>query len=113
MTQGLRSAALIFGALTAAEIGWAIPDPAAATAAVVWLHRNVLLMVALAGMTALHGSLYRAGRRTMPIGCARVGAFGPLLGVLASLILLVLLVQEFRLYDAALPGTPMAGPRSL
>ncbi len=33
-----------------------------------------------------------------------------MLGVLAALTLLVLLVQEFRLYDAARRRTPMAGP---
>ncbi len=59
VTQWLRPAVLVFAALAAAEIGWAIPDPGGAAP---WLHRNVLLMVALAGMTALLGiALPRAG----------------------------------------------------
>jgi hypothetical protein len=106
----LRSIVLILGAIAAAEIAWAFPDPGGSTP---WLHRNVLLMVALAGMTALYGialprwlaghdDWVRLGRR-----------FGPILGVLASLTLLVLLVQEFRLYDAASRRTPMLWPEIL
>ncbi len=103
--KGIRPVTLVLGALAAAEIGWASPDPGGPAA---WLHRNVLLMVALAAMTALYGvalprwlahdaEWVRWGRR-----------FGPALGVLASLTLLVLLVQEFRLYDPLTRHTPMA-----
>ena len=110
LEQWLRPVVLILGVLAAAEIGWACPDPAGATP---WLHRNVLLMVALAGMTALYGfalprwlahddEWVRCGRR-----------FGPLLGILASLTLLLLLVQELRLYDAATRRTPMVWPEIL
>ena len=110
LTLWPRPVVLILGALAAAEIGWACPDPVGPA---VWLHRNVLLMVALAGMTALYGvalprwlahdgEWVRCGRRC-----------GPLLGILASLILLVLLLQEFRLYDAATRHTPMLLPEVL
>src|SRR5262249_18700400 len=106
----LRPAALAFGALAAAEIAWASPDPAGP---VPWLHRNVLLMAALAVLTALYGvALPRWLARGA--GWGRVARrFGPLLGVLASLPLLVLLVQEFRLYNAATRRTPMAWPEVL
>jgi hypothetical protein len=92
------------------EIAWACPDPAGPAP---WLHRNVLLMVALAAMTALYGvALPRwLARDAEWVRVAR--RFGPLLGVLASLTLLVLLVQEFRLYDAATRRTPMTGPEIL
>jgi hypothetical protein len=108
--QWLRSAALAFGALAAAEIAWACPDPAGP---VPWLHRNVLLMAALAVMTALYGvALPRwLARDAEWVRIAR--RFGPLLGMLASLTLLVLLVQEFRLYNAATRRTPMAWPEVL
>jgi hypothetical protein len=106
----LRPAALAFGALAAAEIAWACPDPAGL---VPWLHRNVLLMAALAVMTAFYGvALPRwLGRDAEWVRVAR--RFGPLLGVLASLTLLVLLVQEFRLYNPATRRTPMAWPEVL
>ncbi|HEY7315789.1 MAG TPA: hypothetical protein VH643_41045 [Gemmataceae bacterium] len=106
----LRPAALALGALAAAEVGWACPDPAGAAP---WLHRNVLLMVALAAMTALYGvALPRwLARDAEWVRCAR--RVGPLLGVLASLTLLALLVQEFRLYNAATRRTPMLWPEIL
>jgi hypothetical protein len=106
----LRSLVLILGAIAAAEIAWACPDPAGSTP---WLHRNVLLMVALAGMTALYGVAlprWLAGRDEW-VRCGR--RFGPILGILASLTLLVLLMQEFRLYDAATRRTPMLWPEIL
>jgi len=101
---------LILGALAAMQIGWACPDPAGPNP---WLHRNVLLMVALAGMTALYGV-------ALPRWLAHDGEwvrycrrFGPLLGILSSMTLLLLLVQEFRLYDAATRRTPMLWPEVL
>src|SRR5262249_50194843 len=51
-TDWLRPLALSLGAIAAAEIGWACPDPVGPAP---WFHRNVLLMVALAAMTALYG----------------------------------------------------------
>lgn len=105
--ESLRLVALALGALAAAEVGWACPDPGAAAA---WLHRNVLLMVALAAMTALYGLALPRWLASDPawVRCAR--RVGPILGALASLTLLVLLVQEFRLYDPIARRTPMAWP---
>jgi hypothetical protein len=105
-TSLLRYCALILGVVAAAEIAWACPDPGGPTP---WLHRNVLLMVALAGMTALYGVAlprWLAGDGEW-VRCTR--RFGPIVGLLASLILLIVLVQEFRLYDPATRRTPMLG----
>jgi hypothetical protein len=106
----LRPAALVLGVIAVAELSWAFPDPGDPAA---WLHRNVLLMVTLAGMTALYGiALPRwLARDAAWVQCGR--RFGPMLGVLAGLTLLVLLVQEFRLYDAATKQTPMTWPEIL
>ncbi len=106
----LRPAALVFGAVAAAEIGWACPDPAGP---VPGLHRNVLLMVSLAAMTALYGVALPRGLARDPEWVRWGRRLGPVLGALASLTLLVLLVQEFRLYDAATRRTPMAWPAVL
>ncbi len=105
-SQEIINVVLILGALAAAEIAWACPDPGGLTP---WLHRNVLLMMALAGMTALYGvALPRwLAADGEWVRCAR--RFGPILGILASLVLLVLLVQEFRLYDPEMRRTPMDG----
>jgi hypothetical protein len=101
---------LTLGVVAAAEIAWACPDPVVWT---LWLHRNVLLMVNLAGMTALYGVAlprWLAGDAEW-VRCTRRS--GPILGLLTSLILLILLVQEFRLYDPATRRTPMLGPEVL
>jgi hypothetical protein len=108
--NGVRPVSLVLGALAAAEIGWACPDPASPTA---WLHRNVLLMVALVAMTALYGVALPRWLARDPEWVRWGRRFGPALGVLASLTLLVLLVQEFRLYDPLTRRTPMAWPEVL
>jgi hypothetical protein len=105
--EWLRVVALALGVLAAGQIGWACPDPGGASP---WLYRNVLLMVALAGTTALYGVALPRWLAGDPawVRCAR--RVGPILGGLASLTLLVLLVQEFRLYDPIARRTPMAWP---
>jgi hypothetical protein len=106
LKSALQTIVLILGVFAAAEFAWACPDPGGSTP---WLHRNVLLMVALAGMTALYGvALPRwLADDADWVRCTR--RFGPILGLLASLTLLLLLVQEFRLYDPATRRTPMLG----
>jgi hypothetical protein len=105
--EWMRLAALALGALAAAEVGWACPDPGGTT---LWLDRNVLLMVALAAMTAVYGVALPRWLAADPdwVRCAR--RVGPIMGALAALTLLVLLVQEFRLYDPIARRTPMARP---
>lgn len=101
-----RYETLTFGVLVVAELGWAGLDPAAGSLA--WLHRCVLLMVALALMTLVYGVALThwlpAGNSWVPC-CRRMG---PVLGLLASLVLLIVLGQEAFLYDPQFKRTPMA-----
>jgi hypothetical protein len=108
-TQGrwaldLRYTAFALGVLLVAEIGWALLDPSVAG---LWLHRNVLLMAALALMTLAYGiGLVRMLRQSNPwAACAR--RFGPVLGALTCLMLLLVLGHEALLFNAALGRTPM------
>jgi hypothetical protein len=97
--NGLRAATLAVGAVTIAEAGWALLDPAGHGATWLWLHRNVLLMVALALMTLLYGVILarRVGLSMDWADACR--QTGPVLGVLASALVPVILVQEAVLYD--------------
>jgi hypothetical protein len=103
----LRLGTLLLGVMIVTETGWAVLGP---TAPALWLHRNVWLMVSLALMTLAYGT---ALGRLLPARDAWVEwgrRLGPVLGVLASLMLVVLLGQELRLYDQATRRTPMALP---
>jgi hypothetical protein len=99
-----RYATLLLGVALLTELGWAALDPAVPAAA---LHRNVLLVSALAVTTAAYGvGLSRLGSGASPWAeCGR--RCGPVLGVLALLVLLGVLGQEFLLYDPATKSTPM------
>ena len=90
--------------LTATLASWALLDrdcPAP------WLHRNVLLLA----MLAFFAASYRIGSGGKPAVqsvwslCGR--RLGAILGVLAVLVLAIVLVQEFLLYDVELRHTPM------
>jgi hypothetical protein len=103
----LRHGTLIVGVLALTEFGWAVlgsegPAP--------WLHRNALLMAALAVATASYGVLLPRLLRDHPFwgDCGR--RIGPVLAILASLQLIVVLVQEVMLYDADMlvRRTPLA-----
>jgi hypothetical protein len=103
-----RYAALLLGVALLTELGWAALGrdvPAVA------LHRNVLLMAALAVTTVGYGvGLARAaGRWPTWAECGR--RCGPVLGVPALLVLLAVLGQEFLLYNPApeVKRTPMLG----
>jgi tetratricopeptide (TPR) repeat protein len=104
--EGLRIGTLVLGAIAVVEATWAWLGPYAPAP---WLHRNVLLMASLALMTLLYG----AGLRWLLPGqkaWAEAGRrLGPVLGGLATVTLLVLLGQEFALYDPATRHTPLAG----
>jgi hypothetical protein len=102
---GLRHATLIIGVLALTELGWAVlgsqgPAP--------WLHRNALLMVALALATAGYGILLPRLLRDYPdwADCGR--RIGPVLAVLAALQLVIVLVQETLLFDPETHRAPLA-----
>jgi hypothetical protein len=104
----LRYVTLGLGVILLTEVGWAALAPGVPAVA---LHRNVLLMSALAVATVGYGAgLARGtGRWSGWAECGR--RCGPVLGVLALVMLLVVLGQEFLLYnpDPEVKRTPMLG----
>jgi len=75
-----------------------------------WLHRSVLLLAALTWMSVLYGLVLP---RLLPVGdgwtwLAR--RLAPPLGLAACATLLLILVQEFFLYDPIARHTPLAFP---
>jgi hypothetical protein len=102
-----RYAALAVGVIIAVEFGWAMLDPATVAP---WLHRNALLLVALAVMTAGYGVLLPRLLRPESEWLACVRRAGPVLAVLSAVQLLIVLVHEAALYDADLTvrTTPLA-----
>jgi hypothetical protein len=102
---GLRYGTLLLGVVCAADLAWAIPDPAAAGA---WLHRNVLLFAAL----ALVATAYGLGLRKLLPRQERWAEYGerlgPRLGLTAVLVVLVVLGQELVLYEPEQKMAPMA-----
>jgi hypothetical protein len=110
LVTGLRHSTLALSVLAVAEVGWALLDPADP---VRWLYRSVVLMVALAFMTPVIGI---GLRRLLPADnlWAEAGRYlGPRLGMLATLVLAVVLVQEGVSFDPLLKRTPMALPAIL
>ncbi len=109
-TRPARYGTLVLGALTLAEAGWALLDPAGPAP---WLHRSVVLLVAL----VLAALLYAVGLPSLPAARA-AGWEGPArrtalaLGALAGALLGAVLVQEFVLYDPdpLVRRTPLAWP---
>src|SRR5205823_5736766 len=102
----LRYASLLLGVLAVAEGGWAGLGP---DGAALWLHRSVVLLAAVVLMTLVYGvGLARLSRAPAWAACARWLA--PLLGVGASMLLLVILAQELLRYDFLIEHTLMARP---
>jgi hypothetical protein len=87
------------------ELGWALLDP---TVPAPWLDRSVLLMVALAVVAAACSLGLARCQLRWPHWSESGGRCGPVLGVLALLVLLGVLAQEFLLYDRAARRAPMA-----
>jgi hypothetical protein len=105
--NAVRYVALALGVVVAVEGCWALLDPGTKAP---WLHRNALLLVALAAMTAIYGVglprlLHRDSQWLAP-----VRQTGPVLAVLATVQLLVVLGHEAALYDPdlAVRTTPLA-----
>jgi hypothetical protein len=96
---------LVLGLLTVIELGWAWLDPLAHDLSWLWLHRNVMVMMALAIMTGIYGVALatRLPAEWAWAECSR--RIGPILGVLAIAMLAVILGQEA--WMAGPTGTPM------
>jgi hypothetical protein len=103
--RSLRYAALALGVLPLAEAGWAALGREVPS---LWLHHSVLALLAVAALTWVHGVALPRLLRGYPdwADCAR--RLGPVLGAIASALLLIVLAQEAVLYDTALKSTPMA-----
>jgi hypothetical protein len=102
-----RLAALLFGVLAVACLHCAFVGPATVAP---WLHRSVLLIAALTWMSALYGLLLP---RLLPVGNPWVWLSRRLatpLGLAACGILLLVLLQEFLLYDPDQRQTPLIAP---
>jgi hypothetical protein len=101
----LHYAVLTLGVVALTEGCWAVLDPADPAP---WLHRSVLLTAALACMAAVYGAgLVRLLRPQTPWGeCSQ--RMGPLLGLAASAMVLLVLLQEGWLYDPATRSAPVA-----
>jgi hypothetical protein len=105
--SAIRYVALALGVVVAAELSWALLDPATKAP---WLHRNALLLVALATMTALYSlglpRLLRPDSAWIPC----IWKSGPVLAILAVMQLFVVLGHEAVLYDPdlAVRTTPLA-----
>jgi hypothetical protein len=103
--EGMRFAVLSLGVLLAVESGWALLTPAAAG----WLHHSVVCLVVF----VLLALVYADGLKGLPDGHvwrACGGRVATVLAGLAALSLLVLLGQEFKLYDKLTKHTPLTGP---
>jgi hypothetical protein len=100
--------ALLLGAVALAEAGWAIPAPDGAAP---WLHRNVLMLAAFVVAMLLYSD---APSRSLPAPWGDEGRrIGLLLGALAVLLVPLLLLQEFTLFDRVTKRTPLEAPAIL
>src|SRR5262249_54592791 len=86
------------------DLGWSLLDPAGPAP---WMHRSVMLMIALAVMAGLSGAglAKLLPQQTTWIECGR--RLAPVFGGLAALTLLLVLAQEGVHYNPELRRTPM------
>lgn len=96
----VRQAILGLGAVALVLLGWSLLDPALPA---LWLHRNVVLMTALAACALAYGAVLPRLARLAPAWAYSGRRFGPACGVLAVAAMLVVLAQELLLYDRT-PG---------
>jgi hypothetical protein len=101
---GLRYAALAVGAIVCIEASWVPLDPGASG----WLHHSAACLIVLTLLAVAYRDIL--GRWLPPAsawqGC--VLRMSAILSTLAPLVLLVLLGQEFLLYDKVSKQTPLA-----
>jgi hypothetical protein len=117
----LEFVTLAVGTVVAIELGWAFLSPADHELSWLWLHRNVVLMVALSAMTVVYGiGLRRLMPLTPSLSGEKIGLtratwtecgrrIGPWLGLLACVALGVVLVQETIFYDGFVAVTRLIG----
>jgi len=101
-------ATYLFGALAAACLGWADLDPD--HSALTWLHRTIRLLMALSFATLLYGLVvarYIFASGDWNKAARRAGA---LTGLAAVATLVVVLAQEFSLYQPLI-GVPVSVPQ--
>jgi len=96
----LEYVTLALGTVAVIEIGWALLSPTGHDVSWLWLHRNVMLMVALSLMTVLYGVGLSRVLRPSSVTWADCGRrLGPWLGLLACVMLGMVLIQETIFYD--------------
>jgi hypothetical protein len=95
----LQLATLAVGVVATAELGWACLNPAGHLSSWLWLHRNVYLMGALALLSMLYGLGLSRWLPSSSSWAETSRRIGPVLGALASLAVLVILVQEALLFE--------------
>jgi hypothetical protein len=103
-SAALRHAVLALAPLVLAECAWAALGDNTISP---WLHRSVLLLLALALMTWVEGVGLPRFLDWHPDWASAARRVGPVLGGVASVLLLVVLAQEGLLYQIALKRTPM------
>jgi hypothetical protein len=105
-SRDLRYATLSLAVLLVSEAGWALLPRSSDSVLV--LHGTVVLMASLALMTLVHGVVLAWVFPQAPAWSACGRQIGPVLSILASLMLLVVLVEEGLFYDSLAGHTPMA-----
>jgi hypothetical protein len=113
----LEFVTLAVGTIAAIELGWALLRPAGHDLSWLWLHRNVMLMVALSTMTVVYGvalgrllSRVTSQEPAEQNGWASWGRrMGPWHGLVACVVLGVVLIQETIFYDGYVAITRLVG----
>ena len=104
----LRYCTLVLAIAATIESGWAFLDRNEQNSSWLWLHRNVIVMVALALWTFLYGVVFSRWAR-LEAGwkqCCR--HIGPILGALTSIMVFVILIHEALSDDLGLQVAPLA-----
>jgi hypothetical protein len=103
----LEYVTLAIGTIAVIEIGWSLLNPTGHEVSWLWLHRNVVLTVALSLMTVLYGVVLRRIFVSEGVPGSTPGLvwsdcgrrMGPWLGLLACVVLGMVLIQETIFYD--------------
>jgi hypothetical protein len=102
--EGMHFSVLSLVVVLGVESGWALLTPAAAG----WLHHSVVCLVVFVALALAYGDGFK-GLPAVHIWRACGARVSRVLAGLAVLALLVLLGQEFKLYDKLTKHTPLNG----